>query len=184
MPRSARSLVVVPVTRPYPETLAAVRRRGAPLTVVPLTGTDAYYHLLLHLWQRGGDVTIVEQDMAPTVAQLDELDDCPEPWCGYAYNMTSGYQASLGCTRFRAGLMAAEPDLMRVIATYEHPYVPAKHFIWLSDRIAWELESRGYTQHVHWPPVAHLNPKHVIPVEQDRGWCDWPACRTPHAYRG
>lgn len=181
---STPSAVLVPYTALRPETFHALVSLPRRVTWARLETVTDYFDLLAAAWRMGAAITVVEQDMLPTPDQLDALDACPEPWCGFAYNMTSGYHASLGCTRFSANLVAAEPDLFAAVATYEHPYVPARHYIWLADRIEWELAKRGYTQHTHWPPVAHLNPRHAIPTEQARGWCDWPACQVPHAYRG
>jgi hypothetical protein len=65
--------------------------------------------------------------------------------------------ACLGCTRFSAGLKAAEPDLLDVVGEVTGDGLPARDWRRLDVRILDELRKRGYEQHRHQPDVRHYH---------------------------
>ena len=155
--------------------------------IVPLSGTEqvvderfydvshsnqAYHDIFVKEWAIGERFINIEQDMivAPTthesIARLEELWDCPKPWCTIPYfhlkeqeqtpQLTTTY--GLGVAKFHEALMRFYPDLImdteRDADTDMHLH-PSRHWIVLADRIASRLRLFGYIQHVHWPVCIH-----------------------------
>lgn len=84
----------------HPETKRVMTELGAEFR---WTGDDDYhYHRVLRqLADEGKPVILVEQDLVPTLEQLQELADCPQQVCTvrYAYpcaDMTGGVTTGLG----------------------------------------------------------------------------------------
>lgn len=179
VPRSSSSLIVVPYVDLHPATGRAVEQTNRQALYVPLTSDDAYWQLLRCLWRRGDTFTVIEQDIIPTPAALDGFDRCPEPWCACPYAVTTRYAAWLGCVRIRDTLTAGEPDVLDVVGAQHWPNHPPRHWRPLADLLWFELGRRGYRCHVHMPPLAHLNPHQRIKLEDDRGWCHFPARLDP-----
>lgn len=144
---------------PYPETKAALEAQGFEPWYVNTGGqpTD-YYDLLKRLWHKGETFCIVEQDIVPWPGALGALEACPQGWCGFSYQLSSGYGAWLGCTRFRAEFVRARPGVPEAIAALPDHGTPARYWGRLDTRLAEVLEREGLKIHVHWPAVGHLNP--------------------------
>lgn len=170
-----RSRIVVPYVNLHPETIRALAPLDREVIWGPVFGDGDYFGLLRWLWRKGAAFTVVEQDIIPASSQLDELDACPEPWCGFAYANTDRYAAWLGCTRFRASLVSRYPDLFTEVEAMRSGYVAPRHWVWLADRVFAALYRHGERIHVHLPPVVHLNPRQQLRTETERGYCDWPA---------
>jgi hypothetical protein len=117
---------------------------------------SAYCALLTGLWAAGGTFVIVEHDIGVHADVLRGFDACPEPWCGYVYQLPGVIDAALGCTQFRTELLAAAPDAMTVSAAKADD-LPAGHWAHLDAHLRTVLESRGYRLHRHRPPVAHYH---------------------------
>lgn len=140
---------------------------------------DAYWALLAELWAAGEGFLLVEHDIEIRAGLVTEADTCPQPWCVWPYAgagwSTGGdpllYQ-SLGCTRFAAGLLAAEPDLMAEVGAVSEG-LPAKDWRRLDVTIGPRLNWRGYQPHRHGPPVTH---HHNYPGEGCS--CGWQAKET------
>lgn len=63
----------------------ALRAAGYQVDAHPCRGDKDYSLGLRAAWTHPGDLIILEHDMAPTVAQMDELVACPHPLCAFAY---------------------------------------------------------------------------------------------------
>ena len=61
-------------------------------------------------WPRH-DLLVVEGDVVVHDTVLDQFDDCPNDYCRFRYWVGATYEYGLGCTRFRAALIAANLDL-------------------------------------------------------------------------
>jgi hypothetical protein len=72
---------------------------------VMLDGDRAYVDYMRERWSDGLDFVNVEHDVLPTPSHLDELYECPRPWCSFPYGDGGG--TTLGCVRFRAAHLAA-----------------------------------------------------------------------------
>lgn len=119
---------------------------------------EAYWRLLAESWRQPGSTLIVEHDIGIRAGVIEELADCPEPYCGFPYPLDRGVMlACLGCTRFRSCLKAAEPDLLGVVGEVAGDGLPARDWRRLDVRTGDELKRRGYAMHVHQPPVRHYH---------------------------
>lgn len=152
-------MILVPFTRLHPAT-ARLLNRHAPGHVrarIDPADVTAYWRLLADEWRRPGDLLIVEQDIGITADVVPGLTACREPWCGHPYPIGEQLLVCLGCTRFTAELKAAEPDLLDAVGRDDTAGLPARHWQRLDVRILDHLRNRGYTQHVHQPPVRHYH---------------------------
>lgn len=134
-------------------------------------GPDAYWGALRDIWAKGGDFAIVEHDVVVGPDVLAQFATCPEPWCVFGYDpichpeCQEAWRNQLGCTRFRAEIMAACPDALSSI--------PKSRRNWqnVCDEIAGDkiggvdqptlrprsLRAAGFTHHWHFPPVRHIS---------------------------
>lgn len=106
--------ILIPFTEIHPDTL-----RGAPDDAVwAYVGRDddAYWRLLCEFWAYGDDFTVIEHDVVCRPDIIASFEACPEPWCAYKYQnichdaCMEAWANMLGCTRFRAELLATVPD--------------------------------------------------------------------------
>src|ERR1700674_3770858 len=68
-----------------PEVRALGESVGAEFADVGASDT-AYGQLVATLWAKGESFLLLEHDVLPTVALLEEMWACPSPWCaGFAY---------------------------------------------------------------------------------------------------
>jgi len=152
--------VVVGYTNLRPEVQEALDRHAAAVEVVYQDcahSNETYHDLLDEHWQAGTDFAVVEHDIVIDERVVPTFERCPEPWCGFGYELAVGYRVALGCTRFRAALMDAVPDLFELTQTETQSGVPRKAWYRLDARVDQILREHGYTPHLHMPPVKHLN---------------------------
>jgi hypothetical protein len=154
--------ILVGYTNLRPEVSEALDLYAVPAGHEPVyedcrASNDRYFEALEHEWRAGADFAVVEHDVVIDERVMAGFQACPEPWCGYGYDIAVGYRVALGCTRFRAELMAAVPDLLERCMEETQSGVPAKAWYRLDVRIDEVLRRAGYTAHLHMPPVAHLN---------------------------
>ena len=128
---------------------------------------QAYFRLLCDLWAEGQDFLLIEHDMVPTAGAVAEMEACGKWWCTNPYVCNEWgtlIEVAFGFSRFRAGLMAAEPDAME--ATVDVPVMvnghlwPPRHFQGLDCRFDCVMGARRYRQHAHEAVIEHL---HVYP---------------------
>lgn len=151
--------VVLPFTRMHPATGKLARRHAPGHVRVRIDPRDdgAYWRLLGEEWRRPGDLVLVEQDVGLRAGVLDGFAACARPWCGHPYLIGAQLLVCLGCTRFSAGLKAAEPDLLEVVGDCADGGVPARSWRRLDVRLADELRRRGYEPHEHAGAVKHYH---------------------------
>lgn len=155
----------------HPSVVPAIVAAGYRPEVHLVHGDDeAYWRLLRLCWQVGADsgvdLCIVEQDNEVPPGVLDGLSSCPEEWCACSYDTFWGdirefygpHAASLGCTRFSAGLMAAHPDLLDEIGQTDPDRFPLHHWANLDTNI-FQFLYGVYRHEVHQHPrVVHHHP--------------------------
>ena len=124
---------------------------------------NAYWRLLDGLWNAGEDFAIVEHDIEIHADVLPTFESCPEPWCTFPYLGRSfkNYpvpvlRCALGCVRFRADLLRANPGLLEAMlpgpsGSLRNP----KHWRRCDSLLATVLQRRGYSVHEHEPHVIH-----------------------------
>lgn len=115
----------------------------------------AYYAALTDWWATGETFAVLEHDVQCRPDVITAFDECPEPWCVFGYadmchpECMEAWRNLLGCTRFRAELIAAVPDALSSI--------PADNWDWhnVCDGLGANLRAAGYTHHWHAPSVEH-----------------------------
>jgi len=153
------TLVVVPYTRPpawgWRDAWGTI---ATPRFVDVSRAPDAYWELLAALWGDRRDFILVEHDVVPDLAALEDLEDCDRRWCAQPYRYLHGQlNWGLSCTRFRRAAMDATPDLWaRVAVMSDHLHGP-KHWCRLD---AWSyrlLNQAGVQRHDHGLTVWHTH---------------------------
>lgn len=150
--------VVVAYAQLYPETRAALEADGIAAEY-EFTGASqtAYYELMARLWQQGRPFVLIEQDIVVWPGAVAALEACPEPVCGFAYELSTGWGSWLGCTRFSERLITAEPGAFQAIDALPFDGTPKRYWGRLDTRLFQVLEAGGWAKHVHWPAVEHLH---------------------------
>lgn len=151
--------VIVPYTRLHPS--AAERldayAPGRHLMHINPADSAAYWDLLDTEWCTPGDLAIIEHDVGIHAGVLPGFRECPELWCAHEYNIAGRMLACLGCTRFRAELKAAVPDLFARMDALPFDGSPPRVWDRLDVRLAEVLADLGYAPHIHHPTVAHYH---------------------------
>lgn len=148
------------------ETREAVTRLWPHVELVDVThSTTGYHEALDERWQAGCDLVNIEHDIVPHDGVPAAFADCPEPWCVFLYELAVGFIPALGCARFRAELLAAEPDAIQSAGETDNTGVPANAWWRIDVRLDRHLRDRGYTPHIHEPPVVHLNERQKLHPE-------------------
>jgi hypothetical protein len=149
-----------------PETEQATRALWPDTEFVNVAhSTTAYHEALDERWQVGVDLVVIEHDIVPRPDVRAAFDDCDELWCQYSYELAVGWvglhngpQSALGCVRFRATLLEAEPDAIDAAGRSDNTGVPENAWWRIDARLNAVLHERGYRPHTHLPAVDHLNP--------------------------
>lgn len=122
--------------------------------LVDVSSDDEAYGRAL-LARLGPPLIVVEQDMAPTMRDLQDLWKCPMSWCIAPYRGPGGLwlDQSLGCTKL--GPLARVPTIDEMGHDRE-PFAPLD---WrrLDVRLAAWLRGHHVQRHVHGLAVAHLH---------------------------
>lgn len=149
-PRS-RPRVVVPYTRLHPALEPALRQQGVDdAEYVRLTHETAYWELLCRLWDggNGDDFIFVEHDIIPWAGAIQELWDCPEPWCSMPYKIFGRYvHSGFGCTKFGKELIRFRPDGPENFEDHT----------WRKLDMQMIQSGLPWLPHPHSPPVLHMN---------------------------
>lgn len=119
---------------------------------------DAYWQLLSDLWAEQQDTIIVEHDIVVRPDTLDELANCPSPWCACRYEYAGmGVWWGMGCVKFTGGLMTRTPDAVHRAGVMWDERHAKKHWCrqdaWLQGTI---LPQLGEVQCRHETTVEHL----------------------------
>lgn len=112
------------------------------------------------VWAAREDVIWVEHDIKIHAGVIPGFEACEFPWCAFAYPYPYGNSNpyfGTGCARFRGELMAAFPDMIDRVGERFGPHHPPRHWCSIDGFQQLELAGRGYLQHHHHPPVAHLD---------------------------
>ena len=115
----------------------------------------SYWAAMASWWERGETFAVVEHDVVARPDVFTSFEDCPEPWCLYGYgNMChpacqEAWRNQLGCTRFRAEIIAAVPDAVLGM----EPHLRDWHN--MCDGVGNALRAAGYTHHWHYPAIEH-----------------------------
>lgn len=120
-----------------------------------------------HYWEEfrqrwgGEDLVFIEHDNLIHGDVIRQFEQCPNQWCVFPYwNQVEWLCLSLGCTRFRTGLMTqVDPEDIQRESTWETSCdcLPSDR-CWhrIDKKLAYTLCSRGYKPCLHYPYVEHL----------------------------
>ena len=122
-----------------------------------IDGDQDYFYLMENLWHEQEDVIIVEHDVLPWPGAIEELAQCPYPWCSCSYKIglsqtgKAGYGAyhTFGCTKFSSHFMGLLP--------YVWQQVESRHWRHLDAQLSTQAIAIGQTPHPHRPSVLHLH---------------------------
>lgn len=160
----------------HPRVVPAITAQGyaaETIECVNIVGHPMSYPMILHdLLLSGEDICIIEHDNESRPGFLAELDECPEPWCFFAYDLAQTWEESigqptatsaplgvnfspLGHTRFRAGV----GDHIR--ETLEADFFLAT---WSARDtfISGALMTVGFEAHLHPGKCFHHHPYHGV----------------------
>jgi hypothetical protein len=169
----------------HPRVVPSIKAQGYEALVIKCVNEVghplSYPRVLAAFMLNAGDVCFIEHDNESRPDFLDDLRDCPEPWCYFAYDLSVDYDTAVGITK-------PEPGLGRPSAPLGNEFAPLGHTrfragvgekirdllesdffaaTWVSRDvlIAGALNDAGYLPHRHRRKCLH---HHSYPV-QDRG---------------
>lgn len=152
-----------------------VRELGESLgaVFVDVTGDEfGYYRMLRAAWQAGESFINLEEDVLPTMAQLNELWQCPSDWCSLRYPYPSFLEpgqpphliASFGCVKFGGKLLQRdiwrEPKLRNPVPWHDLDF-QIMTTVREDPRIG---PSSWRFAHVHRGPARHLSVEKDYPM--------------------
>lgn len=160
----------------HPSTLRSILRQGYRAELVPMIGVEAYYELVAELWKAGEDFVIVEHDVEllgghvttargieSVTGELAAFRACPGSWCAHSYEVFAGDVAeayggpfALGCTRFRAELLARHPDAVELAGELDlHPVHRPRSYAVMDSTLTQILRCLSVPVCHHRPNVEH-----------------------------
>lgn len=162
--------VVVPYSRHAFGTTVVLRGDGIEPRLELCNQEDSYYKLMVKLWAEHEQFITVEHDVMPWPGAIQQLWDCPEPWCGNTYYMRGKLGVvAFGCTKFSVELIDKMPWIWELVArpanfdgSLEEPDPLRTHWAVLDGlwRDLVDLNFPDLKPHLHNPPVVHMNELH------------------------
>ena len=148
--------LVVPYTRLDPLVPKVLRDYGFSPRYAYLPEEHSYWELLCELWAEQETVVIVEQDILPWRGAIEEISECPKPWCAFSYlrHFTPEKKAAtdyfgFGCVKFGQELMVKLPDAFNQMADH--------HWSKLDSQFEWYTYQNSVRPHHHRPSVVHAH---------------------------
>ena len=124
----------------------------------------AYGQMLQSLWNRHGDLIVVEQDVVPHDDAVTQFLGCQDPWCTCPYKVNGVmYGRVLGCTKYSAKLQDEHPNLMWQAASNLGGTLRLAHWRQLNEAIIRQLDLRHIPLHEHPMPAEHLHDYEAFP---------------------
>jgi hypothetical protein len=168
--------VVVPFVDLRQETYRATRNWPDVRYVYVGDSDTAYAKLLCELWAEGEGWINCEHDVVPAKGALQELADCPEPYCAVPVPLSVYLAPCMSLTKFSGEFLREYSDVMERVMRVPTNYGPPGHYRQLDTVIQQTVLLRRYGQqpHCHLPPAVHLNPEksQLVPDAPLRTWVD------------
>lgn len=123
-----------------------------------------YSRLLATLWADGESFMVVEHDIELTARAYMEAVQCACMWAtnpyrgaGPSFDKAVMLDRALGCTRFRAELLAGFPEAVNVANSLDDggAVCPPGHWKRLDCRLLGVLRQAGHVPHVHSTVIHH-----------------------------
>jgi hypothetical protein len=143
-----------------PETMAAIHESGHAYLTQPIDPADPYEYAgwFRNWWRMPMDLIVIEQDMVPTPAQINELAYHPDPWVGARYHVGNGqYTTGLGFCALGAKMRQSHPDAGVNITVDQRGNGNLVDWISLNENVERHLTRLGETMTVIDTPVTHLH---------------------------
>jgi hypothetical protein len=164
--------IVLAFTHIAPGVREALSATGRSWDEADVSASDiAYWELLRDLWAEGQTFYNVEQDVIVRPDTFDELEACPEPWCGFPVPYLGGEYPGMACVKFSSEIIAACPDALDRAGAMSNGNHPPKHWCTTDhflQRVV--LPLTGHRQHVHHPALGHYRDYGEIP-QPSHGCC-------------
>ncbi len=128
---------------------ALTKHAPAPVEMRLMKTDTSYFEQLAEFWARREAFVVIEHDIIIRSGAVEELQACPNAWCGFVYWTGAGFNPALGCTIFSAELIEAAGDVFSRIddRTWQH----------LDIRLFREIETAtGLAICAHYPALPHL----------------------------
>ena len=133
-----------------PATKAAVEATGLGVLYREMVEDEDYYITIATLWAQGQTFVTVEQDIVPAPGMIEEMLNCPEPWCAYGYEYPPfGHYAGMGLAKFSAELLAKLPDAMVETGKWADDKHPPMFWCRVDGWLKQYLTDQGQKQHIH-----------------------------------
>ena len=142
------------------ETLAAVEgvQRLVVRCATPRSQPTSYARHLLKLWDKPGDLILLEQDKVPPLGWFDELRRCSCSLCVYPY-MSEGVMITegFGVIKFKSTLKALYPHAIASALGIHGGSPRWPTYRQLDTRVHGWLRAHDVVRHVHEPLADHLH---------------------------
>lgn len=126
-----------------------------------------YWDLLMCLSERGDDFVVLEQDNVAPDGALQALFDCPEPWCGHAYNVAQGNVVEVFGDLGTLGLTAFKGPAVKWLGVVLSGWAPVTWsrldgMVYRAMRIQRQRSEAAndfeqFSIHRHYPDAGHLH---------------------------
>jgi hypothetical protein len=118
----------------------------------------AYGRLVRQLWAYGDTFIICEQDVVPTVDQLEAIVDCDHDWCSYSYDDGLYPDGPMfGLVKFSSRVLAKHPMAAEVALVVGKRRDQEAEWWRVDALIARDLKIRGVPWFMHEPAVHHVH---------------------------
>jgi hypothetical protein len=136
----------------------ALRQDGVQASFEQMTDGESYYCLFERLWNQGETFATVEHDIVVWPGAIQQLENCPHPWCVFPYYCSVGWiKDGLGCTKFSGDFIRAHPDFLK--EPFPTCCSHTRNYCGLDRLIAHRMQDLGIEPHIHMPGVTNLNSK-------------------------
>ena len=146
--------IIVPYTDLNEWTELLTKTEHPETQFIDVSGSlEDYYHLMVKTWREQETFILMEHDALCWPGALQQLWDCPEPFCMFQTPMTwylGEWQLHNGPAKFHKSLMERFPTHMDEVNSRDWHNV----YYWLYEQLQ---HPKGIVVHIHTPPVIHLN---------------------------
>lgn len=118
----------------------------------------AYGRLVRDLWGRQTSFVICEQDVIPTVDQLETIVECGHDWCSYSYDDGMYPDGPMfGLVKFSGRVMREHPHAAEVALVIGKRRDTEAEWWRVDALMARDLKIRGVPWFMHEPAVHHVH---------------------------
>jgi hypothetical protein len=128
------------------------------LVELPTGDEGAYGRLVRDLWHQGSTFVICEQDVIPSIDQLEAIATCEHDWCSYSYDDGLYPDGPMfGLVRFTSRVMTQHPHAAEVALVVGKRRDQEAEWWRVDALMARDLKIRGVPWFMHTPAVHHVH---------------------------